>query len=144
MLFFPISMNPTSEFHESFDSCFREFFGNSNELDWELYKLDSETGSGSEDWMHFTIRNPLGGRALVFRFYPEQNKFYAILKVQVIPGEENWNLDHLFQKRNYTKLDANDLLKNSGEWLFQTLARHYFGIIISYCPRILEPDFILD
>lgn len=137
-------MDIFSEFYDSFDSNFREFFGNNKDLDWELYNLDSESSADSEQWVNFTIRNALGGRSLLFRYYPDQNKFYAILKVQVIPGEENLNLDHHFKKRNYTMLDADDILNSGGEWKFHSLARHYFGIIISFCPRILEPDYLLD
>ncbi|GBF51091.1 hypothetical protein LPTSP4_26220 [Leptospira ryugenii] len=130
------------DFHIAFQSSFREFFGTENELGWELYSLQSEE-SANENWMAFTIRNPLAGRSLVFRFLPNQNEFYAFLKVQVIPGEENWNLDTLFKERGYSKESANHLLSSTGVWKFHAIARHYFGIIISFCPRILEPDFQL-
>ncbi|MDF3819806.1 hypothetical protein P3G55_07850 [Leptospira sp. 96542] len=137
-------MGQTEEFKQAFHSSFLEFFGNEKETGWELYTLNSETGLNTNEWMNFTIRNPLAGRALVFRYHTNEQKFYPLLKVQVIPGEENWNLDQLFKAKKYTNLDANDLIKRGGEWMFHTLARHYFGIIISFCPRILEPDYFLD
>ncbi|MGE8720630.1 hypothetical protein ACO2KH_04785 [Leptospira terpstrae] len=137
-------MGITAEYQSAFTSSFQEFFGNAKDIGWELYHLSSEPENDSPSWLTFTIRNPLGGRALVFRYHRLENKFYAHLKVQVIPGEENWSLDQLFHKKGYTDLDADDILSSGGEWIFHSLARHYFGIIISFCPRILEPDYFLD
>ncbi len=136
-------MSFRNEFHEAFHSSFREFFGNEAELEWEIYELSSSENS-SADWMTFTIRNPLAGRALVFSFNEAESRFYAFLKIQVIPGEENWNLDVLFQKKGYTNKDASHIFSESGDWLFFSFARHYFGIILSFCPRILEPDYLID
>ncbi len=137
------SMDQASEFHEAFHSSFREFFGHEKDLGWELYHLTS-SHTANETWMTFTIRNPLAGRAIVFRFNETIQEFHALLKVQVIPGEENWNLDVLFKKKGYTEKDALAILNECGAWMYHTFARHYFGIIISFCPRILEPDYHLD
>ncbi|MDZ4728030.1 MAG: hypothetical protein SH817_17890 [Leptospira sp.] len=136
-------MDSITEFFDSFQSSFHEFFGHESELGWEIYKLNSSE-SANEQWMTFTIRNPLAGRALVFRFNETEDQFYAFLKVQVIPGEENWNLDVLFKKKGYSTLDSEDLKKEFGEWRFHTFARYYFGIILNFCPRILEPDYFID
>lgn len=133
----------SNEFHDAFHSSFREFFGNETDLEWEIYQLTSVDTSESS-WMTFTIRNPLAGRSLVFSFNETERKFHALLKIQVIPGEENWNLDVLFDKKGYTKRDATNIMNESGDWIFHSFARHYFGIILSFCPRILEPDFIID
>ncbi|TGN06523.1 hypothetical protein [Leptospira ilyithenensis] len=131
-------------FGEAFRSSFREFFGEEGESDWEIYDLISNEELVGNTWMTFTVRNPLAGRALVFRYDTTEHRFYAFLKVQVIPGEEDWNLDQLFKKKGYTELDSAGVISESGEWLFHSLARHYFSIILSFCPRILEPDFVLD
>jgi len=136
-------MKSSHEFHDAFLSSFREFVGNETELDWEIYHLNS-TESSDSSWASFTIRNPLAGRALAFNFNETEGKFHALLKIQVIPGEENWNLDVLFQRKGYTKKDAMNIMHESGDWKFHSFARHYFGIILSFCPRILEPDFMID
>jgi hypothetical protein len=136
-------MISSHEFHDAFLSSFREFFGNENELDWEIYHLNSAESSHTA-WATFTIRNPLAGRALSFNFNETEDQFHALLKIQVIPGEENWNLDVLFQKKGYTQKDAINIMNESGDWKFHSIARHYFGIILSFCPRILEPDFFID
>lgn len=133
-------MGLKEDYHSAFVVSFSEFFGPPKDYGWETYLLSSDTLIDSDSWLHFTVRNPFAGRSLVFRYHIEEKKFYAFLKVQVIPGEENWNLDTLFRNRGYTDLDAQDILQTSGEWKFHSLARHYFGIILSYCPRILEPD----
>jgi hypothetical protein len=127
-----------NDFHEAFHSSFREFFGHETDMGWEIYQLSNES------WMTFTIRNPLAGRALVFNFNEIENKFHALLKIQVIPGEENWNLDVLFKKKGYTKKDSINIINESGDWIFHSFARHYFGIILSFCPRILEHDYLID
>ncbi|TGN20890.1 hypothetical protein [Leptospira idonii] len=137
-------MDIDQEFGEAFHSSFREFFGNEKESGWELYNLISNNEITHQSWMTFTIRNPLAGRAIVFRYDRAEQKFYAMLKVQVIPGEEDWNLDLLFKKKGFTQLDSMEVIKDSGEWMFHSLARHYFGIILSFCPRILEPDFLVE
>lgn len=132
------------EFAEAFRTAFREFFGDEKELHYELYELKSEESGPKGNWATFTIRNPLGGRSLVFRFDPSTDSFYAMLKVQVIPGEEDWNLDSFFEERGFVSADSWDVRRAAGEWMFHSLARHYLGTIFSHCPRILEPDYKLE
>lgn len=136
-------MVAVSNFHSAFSLAFREFFGYETELGWEIYELSSDSSS-NEKWATFTIRNPLAGRALVFRYSETESRFYAHLKIQVIPGEENWDLDVLFLTKGYTTKNSVDILNSSGEWTFHSIALHYFGIILSFCPRIMEPDFIVN
>ncbi|TGL60540.1 hypothetical protein [Leptospira sarikeiensis] len=132
------------EFGSAFRSAFHEFFGDEKELQYELYDIKSEGSGPKAKWATFTIRNPLGGRAIVFRFDPDSGSFYAMLKVQVIPGEEDWSLDSFFQKSGFAEIDSEDVQKAAGEWVFHSLARHYLGTIFRYCPRILEPDYKLE
>lgn len=132
------------EFADAFRTAFREFFGDEKELQYELYELKSEESGPKGHWATFTVRNPLGGRALVFRFDPTTESFYAMLKVQTIPGEEDWSLDSFFDRRGFSDTDSWDVQRAAGVWMFHSLARHYLGTIFRYCPRILEPDYKLD
>ncbi|PKA03023.1 hypothetical protein, partial [Leptospira ellisii] len=125
-----------------FYSEFREFFGNEAESGYELYSLSGEDAGPKGGWATFTIRNPLASRSLVFRYDPSHRSFYAMLKIQVIPGEEDWDLDALFRRKEFPVPELGDSLATAGEWLFHSIARHYFGAIFRFCPRILEPDFV--
>ncbi|TGK08615.1 hypothetical protein EHO60_14580 [Leptospira fletcheri] len=137
-------MRIKTEFSDAFRTVFREFFGDEKDHQYELYELKSEESGPKGDWATFTVRNALGGRAVVFRFDPRSEEFYAMLKVQVFPGEEDWNLDSFFERNGFVKADFWDVKNSAGEWLFHSLARHYLGTIFVFCPRILEPDYILE
>ncbi|MGJ4788054.1 hypothetical protein EHQ52_04600 [Leptospira koniambonensis] len=132
------------EFGEAFRSAFHEFFGDEKDLQYELYDLKAEGSGPKAKWATFSIRNPLGGRSIVFRFDPDSGTFYAMLKVQVLPGEEDWSLDSFFQKKGFSEIGSAEVQNTAGEWLFHSLARHYLGTIFSHCPRILEPDYKLE
>ncbi|TGK02672.1 hypothetical protein EHQ53_13200 [Leptospira langatensis] len=138
------SLHTKLEFSDAFHSAFREFFGDEKELQYELYDIKSEGSGPKARWATFTIRNPLGGRSLAFRFDPDTGSFYAMLRVQMIPGEEDWNLDSFFLRKGFTNMNSIDVQKNAGEWIFHSLARHYLGTIFRFCPRILEPDYKLE
>lgn len=130
------------DFAEAFFLEFREFFGDEKELGYELYSLNGGESGPKGSWATFTIRNPFGGRSLVFRYDPTSHTFFAMLKIQVIPGEEDWDLDSLFRRKGYPVPEFTESLKRAGEWIFHSIARHYFGAIFEFCPRILEPDFV--
>ncbi|TGK18541.1 hypothetical protein [Leptospira stimsonii] len=130
------------EFAEAFYSEFKEFFGEEKEHGYELYSLSGAEIGPKGSWATFTIRNPFASRSLVFRHDPENHTVYAMLKIQVIPGEEDWDLDSLFRRKAYPVPEFKDSLKNAGEWIFHSIARHYLGAIFQFCPRILEPDFL--
>ncbi|EQA37215.1 hypothetical protein LEP1GSC047_3694 [Leptospira inadai serovar Lyme str. 10] len=132
------------EFSEAFRTTYKEFFGDEKEFQYELYELKSEESGPKGGWATFTIRNPAGGRSIVFRFDPGSGAFYAMLKVQVLPGEEDWSLDSFFERNGFANSNFLDVKRSAGEWLFHSLARHYLGTIFTYCPRILEPDYILE
>lgn len=138
------SQSHSMEFSEAFRSAFHEFMGSEVELGYQIYERQEGSFGENAGWLTFTIRNPLGGRSLVFRMDPESGEFHATLKVQVIPGEENWDLDSLFRRNGYSELDSKAVQKMAGEWLYDSIARHYFGTIFSHCPKLLEPNFKLQ
>ncbi|TGK36385.1 hypothetical protein EHQ12_01745 [Leptospira gomenensis] len=133
--------NLSKDFAEAFYSEFREFFGDETDCGYEIYFLNGDDSGPKGRWATFTVRNPLASRSLVFRYDPSTGSFYAMLKIQVIPGEEDWDLDALFRRKGFSAPELGDSLAAAGEWLFHSIARHYFGAIFRFCPRILEPDF---
>ncbi|MCG6192544.1 hypothetical protein LFX25_04750 [Leptospira sp. FAT2] len=130
------------DFAEAFYLEFREFFGEEGDLGYELYSLSGGESGPKGNWATFTVRNPLASRSLVFRYDPSEQSFYAMLKIQTIPGEEDWDLNSLFRRKGYAVPEFGESLKAAGEWIFHSIARHYFGAIFEYCPRILEPDYL--
>ncbi|XDD51911.1 hypothetical protein AB3N59_04860 [Leptospira sp. WS92.C1] len=139
---FDPNQNLQNDFAEAFYSEFKEFFGEETDLGYELYFLGGAESGPKGSWATFTIRNPFSSRALVFRYDPTSGSFYAMLKIQVLPGEEDWDLDSLFRRKGYPVSEFGDSQTAGGEWIFHSVARHYFGTIFRFCPRILEPDFL--